>query len=255
MDTSGDELEALLAKYFRPQGTCQICQQQDLKGAMEFHLGGCLAQHQHQADGRPSPKYLLLVEGKGYPEHYWLYLEMVQHANLARLDQFLRKYWLECCRHLSAFTIEDTCYSINAGIYKWKWEIEPSLQMEPPIQEESMDVPIRRVLYPGKSCTYEYDYGTPTFLSIQVVAAYTGVTIGSSVRLLARNDPPRLVCNSCGKVATLVCPFCKGTAPFGKAGWFCQRCAKKHSCGIKTMLPVVNSPRVGECGYRGELST
>ncbi|QBD82810.1 hypothetical protein EPA93_45350 [Ktedonosporobacter rubrisoli] len=58
MEASGEELEDLLAKYFQPRGTCQFCQKQDLKGAMAFHLGGCLAQYQHQAGGRSSPKYL-----------------------------------------------------------------------------------------------------------------------------------------------------------------------------------------------------
>jgi hypothetical protein len=249
METSGDELEELLAKFFRPRGTCQLCQKQDLKGAMEFHLGECLALHQRQADGRPSPKYLLLVESSGHSEHYWLYLEMVQQAKLARLDQFLRTLWLECCGHLSAFTIEGTRYSIDAGMYGEEWEIEPS------VQEYPMDVPIRRVLSPGQDCAYEYDYGSTTYLSIQVVTAYTGVVTGSSVRCLSRNDPPRLLCNKCGRAATLVCPFCKDMAPFGKAGWFCPKCAKKHDCGVETMLPVVNSPRVGVCGYAGELPT
>jgi hypothetical protein len=188
METSSDELEELLAKYFRPRGTCQLCQKQDLKSAMAFHLGACLAQHQRQADGRPSPKYLLLVESREHPEHYWLYLEMVQQAKLARLDQFLRTLWLECCGHLSAFTIEGARYCIDAGMYGEEWDAEPSMQEEP------MDVPIRRVLSPGQDCTYEYDYGSTTFLSIQVVAAYTGVVTGSSVRLLACNDPPRLYC-------------------------------------------------------------
>jgi hypothetical protein len=151
METSGDELEELLAKYFRPRGTCQLCQMQDLKSTMAFHLGGFLAQHQRQADGRPSPKYLLLVEGCEHLEHYWLYLEMVQQAKLARLDQFLRTLWLECCGHLSAFTIEGARYSIDAGMYGEEWDAEPSMQEEP------MDVPIRCVLSAGQDCTYEYD--------------------------------------------------------------------------------------------------
>jgi hypothetical protein len=245
METSGDELEDLRAVLFRPRGTCQLCQKQILKGEAEFHLGGCLTEHHRQASGRPSPKYFLLVESSEHPEHYWLYLEMVQQAKLARLDQFLRSLWLECCGHLSAFTIENTRYSIDAGMYEEEWETEPAMQEEP------MDVPIRRVLEPGQECAYEYDYGSTTYLSIQVIAAYTGVATGSSVRLLARNDPPRLWCNGCGRVATLVCPFCKDTAPFGKAGWYCPKCAKKHDCGVETMLPVVNSPRVGVCGYTG----
>jgi hypothetical protein len=31
----------------------------------------------------------------------------------------------------------------------------------------------------------------------------------------------------------------------------CQACAEDHECGEDMQLPVVNSPRVGVCGYAG----
>ena len=34
-------------------------------------------------------------------------------------------------------------------------------------------------------------------------------------------------------------------------GWVCDECAPKHKCGEDMLLPVVNSPRVGMCGYTG----
>ena len=35
------------------------------------------------------------------------------------------------------------------------------------------------------------------------------------------------------------------------AGLLCSHCAKKHECGEDVQLPVVNSPRMGMCGYTG----
>jgi len=31
----------------------------------------------------------------------------------------------------------------------------------------------------------------------------------------------------------------------------CEGCAGEHECGEEMLLPVVNSPRVGMCGYEG----
>ncbi len=37
----------------------------------------------------------------------------------------------------------------------------------------------------------------------------------------------------------------------GDAGWLCDSCAEDHKCGEDMLLPVVNSPRTGVCGYTG----
>ena len=42
---------------------------------------------------------------------YWLHIEMKGTANLFALDNFLRGIWLECCGHLSQFTIHGVRYS------------------------------------------------------------------------------------------------------------------------------------------------
>jgi len=53
----------------------------------------------------------LLVEGRYLPE-YWMHLLVTADISLKKLDTFLRDIWLECCGHLSAYTIEDKTYSI-----------------------------------------------------------------------------------------------------------------------------------------------
>jgi len=56
------------------------------------------------------------------------------------------------------------------------------------------------------------------------------------------------VLRACGK--TLVVQICT-ECQWDGSGWLCEACAKKHECGEEMMLPVVNSPRTGVCGYSG----
>ena len=68
----------------------------------------------------------------------------------------------------------------------------------------------------------------------------------ASVTILARNVPPVILCKVCGKPATKV------VAGYYNAeeNAYCNKCAR-HSRDADMMLPVVNSPRVGVCGYTG----
>src|SRR6266487_3021906 len=66
-------------------------------------------------------------------------------------------------------------------------------------------------------------------------------------KVLGRNTPPLIPCGVCGKPATAVCSQCV----YDEQGWLCEACAKTHECGEDMLLPVVNSPRVGMCGYTG----
>lgn len=66
--------------------------------------------------------------------------------------------------------------------------------------------------------------------------------------MLARNHDPQLPCEKCGKgVATQICSDCQWSGE----GWLCDKCAGRHKCGEEMLLPVVNSPRAGVCGYTG----
>jgi len=42
---------------------------------------------------------------EAYNKDFWLDLEMTGSASLDKLDKYLRAIWLECCGHLSKFTI------------------------------------------------------------------------------------------------------------------------------------------------------
>jgi hypothetical protein len=188
-----------------------------------------------QKSGRKTKKFHLVVEGRGMPM-YWVHLAVSTGVTLADLDQFLRVIWLECCGHLSAFEIGKQRYSSGAGMFA-DWEMD----------EKKMGVRLDKVLMPGLTFFHEYDFGTTTELSLKVLAEENREAKGPSIQMLARNTAPLIPCGGCGKPATQVCSQCV----YDEQGWLCDACAEHHECGVDMFLPVVNSPRVGMCGYSG----
>jgi hypothetical protein len=162
---------------------------------------------------------------------YWMHIEIPENATLEDLDDFLRRIWLECCGHLSCFEIGGETFI--------------SEKMES--GDRSMKIALGKVIAPGMKFEHMYDFGTSTELSLKVVSTREGLAQGKAVRILARNEPPDIRCQICGKPATAVCAQCI----YDGTGWVCEECAKKHECGEDMLLPVVNSPRVGMCGYTG----
>ncbi|MDI6708011.1 MAG: hypothetical protein QMD21_03925 [Candidatus Thermoplasmatota archaeon] len=224
-------------------GKCSFCGDTFSKSAMTKHLKSCkrrkaALEASLEEKGHSKTKiFHIVAEGRYLPE-YWLHLEAPANATLEDLDDFLRDIWVECCGHMSAFTIQEARYITGAGIDSM-WVSIGFVS-----GGRDMDIALGKVLAPRLKFYYEYDFGTTTELALKVVTEREGKIGGAPIQLLARNDPPSLVCISCGKIATWVCRSC----PWGK-GWLCDRCARKHECGEDMLLPVVNSPRVGICGY------
>lgn len=173
----------------------------------------------------------ILVEGYHYPE-YWMHLKISDDARLKDLDDFLRDIWLECCGHLSAFKIQGTRYSSS-----------PMTEYD----EKSMSRKLGDILGQGIKFSHEYDFGTTTELALRVVSEGEAKIKGKTIQLLARNEPLSITCNNCKNIATHVCAQCI----YSGDGWLCDKCAQEHDCGEDMLLPAVNSPRVGMCGYTG----
>ncbi len=222
-------------KKITSTGKCNICGGMFDKSTMTRHLVACRQKSDaaSASGGRagPTTAFHLLVEGRYLPE-YWIHLEVPGRATLEVLDGFLRDAWLECCGHLSAFRIEGITYSA-----------EPADDFD----DEEMDVPLTDVLRPGMKFHHEYDFGTTTHLLLKVVSQEESSIKGKGVRILARNEPPIIPCVKCGQPAVKVCSECVDEGN----GWLCKTCARQHACGQEMLLPVVNSPRVGVCGYTG----
>ena len=114
--------------------------------------------------------------------------------------------------------------------------------------DESMGARLDEILSPGMKFNYEYDFGSTTHLAMKVVSQEQKQIKGRVITVLARNEPPSYTCMSCGKMAAQVCTECAWSG----GGWLCDECAAEHECGEDMLLPVVNSPRVGVCGYTGQ---
>jgi hypothetical protein len=76
---------------------------------------------------------------------YWLHIEMPARAKLADLDSFLRGIWLECCGHLSEFTVNGLKYSSPGGMEAW-WGPKP----------KSMNAQLHKVLNVKDKFEYEW---------------------------------------------------------------------------------------------------
>ena len=103
---------------------------------------------------------------------YWMHLAVTSSTALTTLDQFLRNTWLECCGHLSAFVIDGVRYAIDAGMYD-DWDMG----------EKSMRARLDKVLSPGQTCSYEYDYGTTTELKLKVITERQVAAKGNAIQV------------------------------------------------------------------------
>ena len=220
-------------------GTCGFCKGSFSKAAMTKHLQSC-AQRKAASVSRGSGAkkanvFHLVVEGR-YSTAYWLHLEAPGTATLEALDRLLRHTWLECCGHLSQFEIQGQSYISYTPEDIWDEG------------GRSMRVPLAKILGPKMKFHYEYDFGSTTELTLKVVSEQAAEGAGKSIQILARNNPPKITCDVCGGgEAVAVCSECQ----YSEGGWLCKKCAKKHKCSQEMILPVVNSPRVGVCGYTG----
>lgn len=247
-------------------GKCFLCGQTFAKNAITRHLKKCVPAHE-TGKGKPVRLFHIRAEGRYAPE-YWLHLEIPADATLTDLDGFLRAVWLECCGHMSAFTIGDVQYDHNPWEeleedeeeQEWPAAVEEELfrslgidrdalanilsQLPPFPVPRTMDVPLAEVLSVGQSFTHEYDFGSTTELRLKVMGERVGPRPRDGVRVLARNYAPVFPCVECGEPSRWVYVF-------GDYKKYCDRCAQAHEDWEEGFLPVVNSPRVGTCGYTG----
>ena len=218
------------------KGKCSYCKGVFSRTNMEKHLDACESRIEKHRPGSASSDdeiyFGILVEGFELPQ-YWMYVDIPVSASLKVLDGFLRDTWLECCGHLSSFEIAGEIYASN------------------PVKSEgdkSMGIKLGDVLEKGMQFLHEYDFGSTTTLKLTVASSRTGKKRRQKAEIMARNLPPEIRCTECGAIATHVCCECI----YEDEGWLCDKCSEAHECGEEMLLPVVNSPRVGVCGYCGQ---
>jgi hypothetical protein len=201
------------------KGYCYLCGANLGKAAMKNHISRLHAEE----DGQECR--LLKIEGY-YDKNYWLFLDIPAEKTLKDIDAFLRKIWLECCGHMSGF------------FYPGYNEIGSGRKLQS--------------FGGGEKFLHHYDFGSTTETLITVLGNAWRKPQKIAIRLLARNAPPVFQCEDCGKTADTFCLDYSGECD----GYFyCEECCKKHEEYEEQMFPVVNSPRMGVCGYAGEYDT
>ncbi|HET91648.1 MAG TPA: hypothetical protein ENN99_13050 [Chloroflexi bacterium] len=222
-----------MARRKQTRGTCVFCGKEMTRGGLARHLPSCQARRDaveqaNQKGGKEQTTIYHLQVRDAWDGDYWLHVEMNGTAALEDLDRYLRAIWLECCGHLSQFSFGG-----------WSGNEIP------------MGRRIEQVLRVGDELTHIYDFGTSSETLIRAVGVRSGKPLtGHPIKLMARNNAPEFTCVECGQRATWWCPEC--VYGLGESGLLCDEHAKEHPHDdYGGIMPVVNSPRMGMCGYVG----
>lgn len=189
--------------------------------------------------GKHLAKHLSAIEGSTAVENtqtfchvevdaneMFLHLLVKGDATMKKIDKFLRDIWLECCGHMSEFGHKSS--------------------------KVTMGQKVRDVFVPRIKIHHDYDFGTTTRVFLKGLKHYQ-LNLKDGVILMSRNEPLHLMCATCKtEPAVNLCSTCN----WEKYSFFCKKCSKKHEkvCddfADYSCMPVVNSPRMGQCGYTG----
>lgn len=110
---------------------------------------------------------------------------------------------------------------------------------------------IDRVFQPGVELTHIYDFGTSSETLIKAVGMREGKpTTTRPIALMVRNLLPEAKCTECKQPAAYLCMEC--LIEEERWGTLCSRHSQTHPHdGYGEPVQLVNSPRLGMCGYTG----
>jgi len=214
------------------RGKCAYCGQEAAKNAAAKHLAACAGRQEvitkiNNRNGETETLYHLRVQSID-SDQFWLDLEMRGSATLKDLDSYLRAIWLECCGHLSKFSIGG-----------WRGNDIPKSRHADEIFES------------GVKLTHIYDFGTSSETLIKMVGTREGKpTTSRPIVLMMRNLMPQCECVECKKPAVWLCMEC--FIEENVWGVLCDEHAETHPHdNYGEPVKLVNSPRLGLCGYTG----
>ena len=225
------------------------------KRQMTNHLKACWKQHMIAVPGKATARWFHLVVEARYAPDYWMHLQAPANCTFGDLDSLLRAIWLECCDHLSAFEFpvkrkllrRATPRDIAAMVEELVREAQPPFSDDDAIWRRADGQALGQQTQTGRrvlsSIRFRHHYGTGTACRRRVHRPRAP----GALKLLARNEPPAIPCSACTKPATQLCLQCVEEG----AGEFCDACASRHDCGEEMLVPLINSPRTGVCGYCG----
>jgi len=217
----------------KPQsrGTCQYCGEETAKSGMAKHLVKCSKRWETIESAKQPDEIIWHLRVQDvHRKEFWLDLEMRNSATLEKLDHYLRAIWLECCGHLSQFTVGG-----SAG-----YEISKKRKAD-------------EVFTVGAQLLHLYDFGTTSETDIQVIGLREGgATTKHPIALMARNLTPEYLCQECNQPAEYLCMECLLEGSRNENCFLCEAHIEDHSHQeYGEPIQMVNSPRLGMCGYTG----
>lgn len=216
------------------RGACAYCGETLTRRSVPKHLAACAGRRKAletaEASRRPSETLWHLRISDAYNKDFWFDVEMNGPARLETLDRYLRAIWLECCGHMSDFTIGGW-----GGPKVGKTDLAD------------------RVFKPDLVLRHLYDFGTTSETDIRVIGSRAGRPVTRHpIALLARNLQPPSPCRECGKPGTWLCIECLYESDEPGTSFLCDEHEQDHPHDeYGDPFPVVNSPRLGMCGYDG----
>jgi len=205
------------------RGKCLYCNQVFSQKEIGKHLAKHLADKE-KAESVGATQTYIHVEVEA--DVMFLHLLVKGDVKMKTIDNFLRDIWLDCCDHMSNFGHKNFKVSMN---HKVQDVFESRLKI-----------------------FHDYDYGSTTRVFLKGLKQYK-LNLNKSIILLSRNEPLKLMCVTCKtEPAVYLCTSCN----WDEDAFFCEKCSEAHEEVCTDFadygsMPVVNSPRMGVCGYEG----
>jgi hypothetical protein len=212
-----------MEEELKSEGKCLYCDKMFPQNEIGKHLAKHLSDKEKSDNNRTTQTFCHIVVDAG---EYFIHLLVKGDASMKVIDSFLKDIWLECCGHMSGFGHNNFKVSMNHKV---------------------IDVFDTRI-----KIFHDYDYGTTTRVFLKGLKNYQ-LNLKEKIILLSRNEPLKLMCATCKKKpAVNICTTCN----YDDYSFFCESCSEKHEKVCEdfadySSMPIVNSPRMGECGYTG----
>jgi CRISPR/Cas system-associated protein Cas10 (large subunit of type III CRISPR-Cas system) len=212
-----------MEKELKSEGQCLYCNQFFSQKEITKHLDTHLLSANKQDVDKTTASYHHIIIEAGE-----MFLEILVEGEqkMKIIDDFLRRIWLECCGHLSGFQHKN--FKIG------------------------MSNKVKEVFDPKVKILHQYDYGSTTTIALRSGKVFE-LNLKEKLILLSRNEPLEQMCAICKtKPAENICSVCH----YEQDAFFCEACSAVHAQTCDDFedyakMPVVNSPRMGECGYEG----